>query len=368
MADDRPISVVDDDDAARPRSTTPRAARRSGERRKRRRLLVVLVVIAALVLLPLLAVGGWLWYQVDPPGSPGKEVQVEVGEGWGVQQIGDELAAQGVVGSSLAFQVYARLSGAGPFQAGTFTLHQDLGARGAAEVLERAPEQTYRKLALPPGMTLAMIAARVGAIPGLSAARFLEVAQSNLIRSRYEPAGVQSLEGLTWPDTYYVSDGEDEVAVLQAMVKEFDRRATKLGLAESPDPYHVVTVASLIQTEAKLDDERPLIAAVVENRLRDDMPLQIDATVIYARGTRAGPLTDADFARTSPYNTYVVRGLPPTPIATVSAASLTAALHPAAVPYKFYVLSDASGRHKFATTYAEHEQNVAEARRKGLLG
>ncbi len=337
-------------------------------RGSRRKLVVALVAIAAVVVLPIVVIGGWFWYQVDPPGSPGRPVTVEVGDGWGVQQIGDQLAREGVVGSSLAFQVYARVSGAGPFQAGRYTLRRDSGAKAAATALERPALQAYRKLALPPGLTLAEIAGRVGRLPGLSAERFLAAAGSNQVRSRYQPATVTSLEGLTWPDTYYVAKQEDELAVLRTLVQEFDRQATKAGLAQAADPYHVITVASLIQTEAKLDDERALIAGVVENRLRKDMPLQIDATVIYARGTGAGPLTNADFARQSPYNTYQVKGLPPTPISTVSAASLTAALHPATVPYLYYVLIDPSGRHRFATTYAEHERNVAEARRKGVIG
>jgi UPF0755 protein len=106
---------------------------------------------------------------------------------------------------------------------------------------------------------------------------------------------------------------------------------------------------------------------VVDNRLRDGMPLQIDATLLYARGSREGPITQADYDRDSPYNTYRTTGLPPTPISTVTATSIDAALHPADVPYKFYVLIDKNGKHKFATTYAEHQRNVAEARRKGLL-
>jgi UPF0755 protein len=98
------------------------------------------------------------------------------------------------------------------------------------------------------------------------------------------------------------------------------------------------------------------------------MPLQIDATLLYARGSRVGPITDADYARDSPYNTYKFQGLPPTPISTVTAVSLQAALHPADVPYKYYVLSNADGKHAFATTYPEHLRNVEAARRKGLLG
>lgn len=341
-----------------------REARRSGRRRNRRVLLGIAVAALLIAVVPL----AWFWYQLDPPGGSGATRTVEIADGWGTGRIADELADRGVIGSALAFRAYARLTGAGPFRAGRYELREDMGVRPAIAALELAPELSYRELALPPGLTLEMIAARVGEVPGLDAQRFLEVARSGVIRSRFQPADVSSLEGLTWPDTYYVSEHEDEADVLRTLVATFDRRAGALGLRDAPDPYRTVTIASLVQTEAKLDEDRPLIAAVVENRLRDDMPLQIDATLLYARGSRDGPLTDADFARDSPYNTYWVKGLPPTPISTVSAASLEAALHPASVAYEYYVLIDESGKHRFAETFAEHERNVAEARAKGLLG
>jgi peptidoglycan lytic transglycosylase G len=359
------ITGTDVDAAETP--TRPPGPPRGGRSRHRRRGPIILILLAVL-LIPLLIAAGWLWYQVEPPGDAGRPVEVEVQKGWGVSRIADELAQRKVIGSSLAFQLYARFSGAGPFQAGTYRMREHMGASPAAAVLERPPALQYRKLALIPGLTLDMIADRVGQIPGLDRDRFLEVARSNTVRSKYEPDGVTSLEGLTWPDTYYVSKADDETSVLRTLVRAFDEQATTAGLAGSPDPYRTVIIASLIQTEAKLDVDRPKIAAVVENRLRDDMPLQIDATLLYARGSRAGPLTDADFERDSPYNTYRNKGLPPTPISTVTKTSLDAALHPADVPYKFYVLSDANGGHAFATTYAEHQKNVEVARRKGLLG
>jgi len=360
------VTTGADLDAAHARPE-PRGSRRTGSVRRRRRWLVAVIVLA-LLLVPFLIAGGWFWYQTDPPGSPGRRVEVDIGEGWGVARIADELASNDVIGSAFAFRLYTRVSGAGPFQAGTFTMRQDMGSRPAAAILERPAAQSYERLALIPGLTLDMIADRVGRLPGFSRERFLQVAASNTVRSTFQPPDVTSLEGLTWPDTYYVSRADTEETLLKTLVAEFDERATKAGLASSPDPYRTVIVASLIQTEAKLDDDRPLIAAVVENRLRDDMPLQIDATLLYARGSREGPITDADYDRDSPYNTYRYRGLPPTPISTVTATSIEAALNPADVTYKFYVLIDENGKHKFADTYAEHETNVAEARRKGLLG
>ena len=347
-----------------PASRTRNARRaRRGSKRRGGRVVLVLLLLAS----PFITAAGWFWYQVDPPGDPGPLVTVEIPTGSGVGTIADRLEARGVIGSALAFRFYARVSGAPRVQAGQYRLHENLGARAAIDALESGPRQRYRKLSLPPGLRFDQIAARVGALPGRSAPRFTEVAQSGVVRSKFQPAGVTSLEGLTWPDTYYVADHEDETAILRTIVGAFDRHATAVGLGGASDPYRAVVIASLIQREAGIDGDRPLIAAVVENRLRDSMPLQIDATVVYARGGGDRTLTDADFALDSPYNTYRAQGLPPTPISTVTEPSLRAAIHPVDVPFKYYVLTDASGKHAFAVTFAEHQRNIADARRRGVL-
>jgi UPF0755 protein len=177
---------------------------------------------------------------------------------------------------------------------------------------------------------------------------------------------------LLWPDTYRVADTDDEIDVLGSMVSEFEKNADALGLenatTEGHTPYEILTVASLIEAEAKVDEDRPLIASVIYNRLRMGMPLQIDATVLYASGDPTKQtITRADLDKDSPYNTYKVKGLPPTPIASVSAASLKAALAPAQTDYLFYVIGDKDGRHKFAKTYAEQQANIDAARAAGLL-
>jgi UPF0755 protein len=341
----------------------PSRRRRRRSTRRRGRLFLALGLLA----LPFVAAAVWFWFQLDPIGDPGRPVAVVIPKGEGVSGIGDRLEQRGVVGSSLAFSVYARLTSSSGFQAGKYRMRQDLGVRRAIEVLERGPSQHYTTLALPPGLTFAEIAARIGALPGRSAARATQLATEGTIRSKFEPPGTNSLEGLTWPDSYAIEDHETEADILRTIVRAFDRHATTAGLPASPDPYRTVIVASLIQREAGVGEDRPLIAAVVENRLRQAMPLQIDATVLYARGGGTGPLTDADFALDSPYNTYRVPGLPPTPISTVTEASLTAALHPADVPYLYYVLTDTNGKHAFATTFAQHEANIADARRRGVI-
>lgn len=345
---------------------------RSAPARRRRHVVAVIVALVLVVVVPLVAAGGWLWYELDPPGSAGAPVTVEVARGWGTRRIGDALAAHGVIGSSLAFQAYVKLTSAGPFHAGAYRLRRSVGVRDAVHALERGPG-ALPQVGLLPGLTLDQVAGQVAQIKRFSKERFLAAARSGAVRSRYQPAGVDSLEGLLAPDSYPVRPGDTELTLLHRMVAEFDQHAGAAGLTAGTarlgmTPYQVVTVASLIQREAKLAEDRSLIAAVIDNRLRDGTPLQIDATVIYARGPdRRGPITKTDLTVASPYNTYRVRGLPPTPISTVGAPAQEAALAPSAVPYRFYVLIDGGGKHAFEVTAQEHERDVAEARKKGLI-
>jgi UPF0755 protein len=351
-----------------------REAEQADRRRRRRRSLAALGIVGLLVV-PFLVVGGWFVYQLNPPGEPGKIVQIQIKRGWGVPEIGDELERKGVIGSSLAFQLYARARGAGPFHDGPYQLHKDLGVRDAVSKLEAGPSQGKIdiELTLPPGLTLQQIAERVEQqLPGRTAAKFLEVANSGVVRSRYQPPEVTSLEGLLFPDTYLFAKAEDEEDVIRKLVETFDEKADAAGVAAGAaaigrTPYEAIVIGSLIEREAGVEEDRPLISAVVSNRLRDGMPLQIDATLCYIKGGCTEPLSDADKELDSPYNTYLVTALPPTPISSVGEASLRAAVTPAAVPFKFYVLGDASGAHAFAETAAQHEANVQAAREKGLL-
>jgi peptidoglycan lytic transglycosylase G len=324
----------------------------------------VLAAVAA-ILVAILVVGGWFVWQLDPPGAPGDPVTVEIKPGWSAAQAGDALADTGVIGSPLAFRIWSRASGAS-LQAGTYRMRQDLGVRGAADRLDQGPvvaADDHYRLLLPPGLTLAQIAKRVGELPGHDAAAFSEAAQSGVVRSRVQPAGSTSLEGLTWPDTYFVAKDQTDEEILQRVVAEFDTRATAAGLGtvavDGLTPYEVVTLASLVQAEAGTAADAPVIAGVILNRLRQGIPLQIDATLCYAKGGCPPVPTNADKELDSPYNTYRVVGLTPTPIMTVTEQSLRAALAPAAVPYLFYVAGPDGVSH-FATTFEEHQRNIEQ--------
>jgi UPF0755 protein len=347
--------------------TRARTARRRAERsRQRRRTLAVLGVLAALIL-PVVLAGGWFVWELNPPGSTGKAITFEVKSGWGDKEVGDSLQDHGVIGSSLAFQIWAKISGGDSFRPGSYALHEHLGVRAAVNKLRDGPTVLAApdlKLLVPPGLTLEKIAARVGQLPGRSADKFLAAARSGLVRSKFEPAG-GSLEGLTWPDTYFIGVNDTEQQILQRIVTEFDSRMDALGLSgpltNTLTPYQTIVAGSLVQAESGSDADSPKIAAVILNRLHKNIPLQIDATLCYAKGGCPPLPTDADKKIDSPYNTYKVLGLPPTPIETITAAAMRAAMNPDNDNYLYYVACT-NGKTLFATTQQEHDRNVARAR------
>jgi len=339
------------------------------------------LIVVGVMLLPFVIGLGWFAYQLRP-GSDGPPVIITVREGaTGTSDVTDVLVEKGVIGSAMAFKLWATMSGGGPFPPGCHTLHEGLGIRGAVSTLEGAggtkidgecvlaTEKPDVKLFLPPGRRLDQIAELVGKLPGHDAAEFLAVANSGAIRSKYQPPEITSLEGLLFPDTYLIGADWTDEQIVQRLVDRFDEIADKVGLANAQGltPYQVVVAASLIQTEAKLVEDAPLISAVIRNRIAQGTPLQIDSTLCYIKGGCPPLPTDADKQIDSPYNTYQIIALPPTPIASMTEASLQAALAPAAVPYLYYVIADANGKHAFATTLEEHNANVAAARAKGLL-
>ena len=348
---------------------------RSERPRRRRRGRITLVIIAV-VLIPILVLGfiaAWFFWEINGHGHPGAVVHVQVDPGWGVPRIATELHKQHIVGSSLAFNVYARLNGDNSFQAGTYDLHTNLGVRAAVAALKAGPRINYVKLLAPPGLWLQEIAGRVGKLPNRNGQTFLAATHNNAVRSAFEPAGTTNLEGLLRPDTYKVSASQDEISILQSMVTAFDTHAQHLGLStasvDGHGAYDIIKIASLIESEAKVPQDRPLIASVIYNRLKANMPLQIDSTVIYARGKPGDrSLSAADLTNIkSPYNTYLHTGLPPTPIGSVSDASLRAAMAPAQTDYLYYVLAGKDGHHAFSSTYEGQQQNIAAAKRLGLL-
>lgn len=342
---------------------------RRGESRWAR---VVIAVIATIFVVLGLA-GFWLEREMHPAGAPGPTVDVDIPVGTSTHGIARILAARGVVSNSTLFLVYLRLRGAGPFQAGVYTLHRPESYGGVVHDL--SVSQGVR-LTVPEGFTVGQIAARVGHIRGHTAAHFRAVASGQVacarpVTSPYGPAG-GNLEGLLFPDTYRLNPDESDCDIARTMVARFDAVALRIGLDRAPTqvgvtPYQAVVVASMVEREAKLSDDRGLVAEVVYNRLRRNMKLQVDATVLYGLGASppGGP-TAADLNVDSPYNTYRVTGLPPTPIASPGDAALRAALAPPTGDFLYYVVVEANGKEAFSSTLAGQEANIRLAQQRGL--
>lgn len=318
-------------------------------------------VVAALVIAVLVAlVGGNLFMHsigVYGESSPGRAVQLEIPEGTGNAEIGEILADAGVIKSSFGWKVALFLhSGDESIQAGSYEIATGLTAPDAIdELLDSPPSEASTQVTFLEGSWLTDFAKELDAETHIDGDKFLTLATSGKVRSRYQPDGVDTLEGLLFPSTYEVIERDTARSVLTRLVDEFEDRVKDLDFSPvettGVSAYEAITVASMIEAEAQLDEERPMIARVIYNRLQEGMPLGIDATVLYALGEHKTELTSEDLAVDSPYNTRKVAGLPPTPIGAPGTDSLEAALAPADGEWLYYVLSDCDGRHAFSTNY-----------------
>jgi UPF0755 protein len=302
----------------------------------------------------------------------GGSVEVSVLPGESVAALADQLENKGVISSSLLFRAYLRIAGTPRIYPGVYVFSRNSSLWEALSVLRRHPREWL--VVVRPGSDLAHIAAAVGRVPGHSAAAFLRLLESGTIRSPFQPTGSNDLEGLLGADTYEVSPGETDAQIAASMVQDFVGRAERVGLSpqgrylDGLSAYEVVVVASIIEGEARYREDAVRVARVVYNRLELGMPLQMDSTVRYAAVAAGLSEVPKDPTKVrSPYNTYLYKGLPPSPIGTVSEADLEAALHPASGGWLYFVVVTRDGHEAFATTYQQHLENVALARERGVL-
>jgi UPF0755 protein len=342
---------------------------------RRRRVLAVLAGFLAIALVATIGVGVWVSRQINPPGAPGEPRDIEIPEGSTSDEIGSLLADEGVIASDLVWSWYLRVNGGGPFQAGVYQLATDSSMGDVVDILSagpRPPEE--RSFTMPEGLTVPEIITRL-ADPerglGLDPAVLRQLLDSGQVRSSIQPPDQPSNEGILFPETYRVAAEADELAVLQLMVAQLEATMTELDVASAQErfnltPYEVLIVASLIEEETKVDAERPMVAQVIYNRLRQGIPLGIDATSRYEAEIAGRDRSDIDFESDSPYNTRRQQGLPPTPIASPGRASIEAALNPADGPWIYYVLEDAEGNHFFTDSDSEFLAAKARCRDAGL--
>jgi UPF0755 protein len=314
------------------------------------------------LLLALLVGGGILAFGwLGDASGPTRRVTVEVPEGSTASDVADILTDAGVIRSGLAFNVSARLRGlSADIQAGRYALTTNMAVGNALDVLERGPLSTeVVEVTFPEGLELREVAEIAEESLGVNAQAFVKRSNSGEYSlPPYLPEGTQTLEGFLFPKTYEVPANSTVNQVIATLLGQFETeanelswgRARKLGVS----PYEVVIIASMIEREASLNQERSKVAAVIYNRLEDGMRLQIDATVQYAIPGENRILTFEDYEYPSPYNTYLHNGLPPTPVSQPGLASVEAALDPAEVDYLYYLLVDGnSGRHTFFESEAE---------------
>ncbi len=355
------------EDADTGETRTERSAARSARVRRRRR--VVAAVGGALLVLILVFT---LWYELESHalGPEGPQVVVTVHEGESTDAIIGSLSQQHVIDSSFAFRISDFFHGAPTVLPGSYALHENQTFSEVRAILDAGPN--IYPVDVRPGFTLSEVAAQVDSLPGHAEGGFASAAGSGVVHSVFSPPGSNDLEGMLGTGSYLILPGESDVTIVRGMVQRFDHDSESAGLSTASaaalglTPYQLITAASVVEKEGYIPVNMPDVARVIYNRLAQDMLLQMDSTVLYALGQDGGPVTSQDLKIQSPYNTYLNKGLPPTPICMPSADAMDAALHPPPGAWLYFVLVDKNGTMAFSDTYAEQQANEQLAKSRGL--
>lgn len=325
------------------------------------------------LLLAVLGIGGWmawaLWLPVTPPGQ--KFVMLR--PGYSTRRIAAELESAGVIRSRLAFVLWHRIHRKQSLKAGEYLFDKTARVVEVHDRLVRGDIYVHT-VVIPEGFTMFDIAQAIQDAGLGSSQEFLDVARSNVALISDLAPDAKSLEGYLFPNTYEFTRTQSMKDIAAAMVRQFRQVAEQVGLTghgpgsdaqDVPkDVQRAVIMASIIEKETAVPEERSVVASVYYNRLARNIALQADPSVIYAEllnGNYSGALHHSDMHFQSGYNTYTHPGLPPGPIGNPGRTSLEAALHPAQTDY-YYFVSDGSGHHRFSRSLEEHNQNVAKLR------
>jgi peptidoglycan lytic transglycosylase G len=323
---------------------------------------VVVVLLPAAVGIPGVLAYNWVDRELHQPANPSTaKVRFVVPPGATFHEVADTLHRVGLIDNVTVFDLYARYKHLDRnVQAGAYELSRNLNMVQILTALQTAiPAEVY--IAIPEGYTIKKTAAMLdqgGIIKGSDYAAQAVAGQYPYDFLKDLPAGT-SLEGLLFPDTYLLPRTGTAKQLITLQLDAFNKHWTDnrktLAQQRRLSPLQVVTIASMIEREARFDNDRPLVASVIYNRLQAGWPLQIDATVLYAKGVWQSTVTADDRKIDSPYNTYLHTGLPPGPIANPSIKAIDAALQPAQTGYFFY-LSDPQGHNHYARTSEEFAQ------------
>ena len=291
--------------------------------------------------------------------SSQEKISIDIPSGSGTAAIGRILEEDGVIKSARQFKIKSRMDkNDGKYRTGVYELSPSMDMDEIMQILMDGSQNTLRFM-VPEGYTLKQIADKFAETGNGTAEDFLNETQNGDFDFEYNDQmvdGEKRYEGFLYPDTYEIYKNESAHGIIQRMLTRFEQVYDAAADEATVDTskysvFDLVTVASLIEREVKLDEERPLVASVIYNRLNKNMKLQMCSTVQYALGTPKARLMNSDLKIDSPYNTYQNAGLPAGPIASPGQASISAALHPADTDYLYFVLTSAgSGKHNFAST------------------
>lgn len=346
---------------------SPARAARAATQRRRRFWLLLAGAFALLCSLVVLGVAPLF----RPVATAHLATAIRVPAGSGVPAIATLLEGRGVIRSALAFRAYLRWNRSGPLKAGDYVLSPDMSLEQIAHALELGPTGSADgriRVTVPEGLTLKQIAGLLEERGVCSADGFLRVATSPMAIAELHadfPLPKETLEGYLFPATYRFAPGASPEAVVQEFIVNFSTRIARPYQRElearRASLHTIVTIASLIEREARVPQDRQRIAGVLDNRLRRGKRLQVDATVLYALGHHKDQVLYRDLKIDSPYNTYRRKGLPPGPIANPGVDSVRAALHPEKNDFLYYVARP-NGAHLFSRTLADHDAACRQAR------
>lgn len=333
------------------------------ERNRRHNLRRIVFVFLGLALLSLIAIGSWLFYSINIPKGGGAVKIVMIESGSSINQIASQLDAEGLIQNQTAFALYARLGPAhGLLKPGPYQLKSSMSMVQIIDYLASG-KLAVKNFVAKDGLTLSQLAASYEAQGMGTAAEFNQAlavtAMPALIANQF-PQAKQNLEGFLLADTYQLIINDPASVLITKMLDNFSKQAQPLFSATAPGKltsYQALIMASIVEKEASLSADRAGIAGVFYNRLKNGTKLESDVTVIYLTG-RKDP-TAADLNIDSPYNTRKNPGLPPTPINSPSISAIKATLEPT-VSNNLFFIGGKDGKTYFATTYAEHQANIAQ--------
>jgi peptidoglycan lytic transglycosylase G len=346
--------------------------------------------LITLFLLAVLAAGGWIAWQLYIPVAPPPNTFLLLRPGYSSRRIAIELKKAGVIRNERVFWLWHAWHRQRSLKAGEYQFERQANLPQVYDRIARG-DIYFHVVTIPEGYTMFDIAKAMEEAGLGSAADFLHIAESQTQLIADISPGATSLEGYLFPNTYQFTRTQSLEEMVAAMVHQFRQVAQQIGLTVTPasapnstpssnpnfnpnsnpnsapnaDVARIVTMASIVEKETAVPEERPLVAGVYYSRLAQRMALDADPSVIYAEllaGTYRGSLHHADMAVNSPYNTYRFPGLPPGPIGNPGRSSLEAALHPESTDFLYFV-ADGNGHHRFAHSLEEHNRNVVAYRR-----